>query len=394
MSKALVESPSLAQILTAALDQEGRSISASPEQWRVLRALQACRTPALGGHWYRCQRCDREHFVPNSCGNRHCPVCQGPAAANWLAAQQALLLPVPYFHLVFTLPHSLNALIRQNRTELYGLLFRAASQTLLKFGQERFGASIGITAVLHTWGQSLIDHYHLHCIVPGGGWESQKQAWIRSHPKYLFPVRALSVIFRAKYLEGLQQLKQRNKLKFHGALEPLAAAPAFQGLVREAARRPWVVFSKRPFAGPGQVLSYIGRYTHRVALSPRRLRSLDLNAGTVSFEYKDYANRSRRKTMTLALGEFVRRFLLHVLPPRFAKIRHYGLLANRGRQQRLAEVQVTFGIPSSTPTEPTLAIETTATEPRRCPYCREGILVWLRTDPRPKRSSVPICDSS
>jgi len=394
MPSARVEGPGLAQIFTAALDRTGGCLSASPEQWRVLRALQACRTPALGGQLYRCQRCGRDHFVPHSCGNRHCPLCQGQAAVKWVAAQECLVLPVPYFHLVFTLPHALNGLIRQNRAELYGLLFKAASQTLLQFGQERFGARIGLTAVLHTWGQTMVDHYHLHCIVTGGAWNPEARKWVKSHPKYLFPVRALSVMFRAKYLAGLQRLQQQGKLKFHGELGALAGTPAFQSRVREISGRPWVVFAKRPFAGPQQVLKYIGRYSHRVALSPRRLRTLDPGAGTVSFDYKDYADGARHKTMTLKLEEFVRRFLLHVLPPRFAKIRHYGLLANRGRQTRIADIQAALGTPASEPAESAPESEAVMPAPLRCPYCREGILIWIRTEPRPGRKSILLTDTS
>jgi hypothetical protein len=201
-------------------------------------------------------------------------------------------------------------------------------------------------------------------------------------------------MFRAKYLDGLQRLQRQDKLNFHGEVAPLAETPQFQALVREVSGRPWVVYAKRPFAGPQQVLNYIGRYTHRVALSPRRLRTLDPGAGTVSFDYKDYADGARHRTMTLKLEEFVRRFLLHVLPPRFAKIRHYGLLANRGRQTRIAEVQAALGAPGSEPTVAAPATEAVAPEPLRCPYCREGLLIWIRTEPRPKPKSLLLTDTS
>src|SRR6266568_5010328 len=215
--------------------------------WKILRALLACRTLALGGHRYGCQQCGQSHFVPHSCRNRHCPLCQGQAAHRWLEHQEQALLPVPYFHLVFTLPHLLNPLIQQNQRALYTLLFAAASQTLLQFGQNRFGVQLGLTAVLHTWSQTLLDHYHLHCIVTGGGLTADASRWVKSDPKYLFKVTALSQVFQAKFCAGLQQLYTQEHLQFHGQLSALAQQPKFQALVRQATRKNWVVYSKRPF---------------------------------------------------------------------------------------------------------------------------------------------------
>ena len=334
---ALGPGPSLAQVLRLGLDVAPPRLPTY--QWRIVRALLACRTPVLGGHRYRCEDCGRSHFVPHSCRNRHCPLCQGQAARRWLDQQAAALLPVPYFHLVFTLPHELNPLIRQNRRALYRLLFQAASQTLLEFGQNRFGAQIGLTAVLHTWSQTLLDHYHLHCLVTGGGLAQGGARWAAAPAHYLFAVRALSVVFRGKFCAGLQRLYAGGQLKFHGQLTPQAQRPQFQRLVRQATRRAWVVYAKRPFAGPAQVLAYLSRYTHRVALSPRRLLHLDAQAQSVTFTWKDYAEGARPKTMTLGVAEFVRRFCLHLLPERFVKIRHYGLLANRQRQARIAQAR-------------------------------------------------------
>jgi hypothetical protein len=292
-----------------------------------------------------------------------------------LEQQAAALLPVPYFHLVFTLPHELNPLIRQNRRALYQLLFASASQTLVAFGQNRFGAQVGITAVLHTWSQTLLDHYHLHCIVTGGGLTRDGSRWVGASAHYLFPVMALSAVFRGKFCAGLQQLYAAGKLEFQGQLTGLALRRNFQRLVRQATRRAWVVYAKRPFAGPQQVLAYLSRYTHRVAISPRRLRALDPQRATVTFAWKDYADGARRKLMTLAVGEFVRRFCLHLLPERFVKIRHYGLLANAQRQTRLAQARTLLLPPpphDSQPedgVQPELTVTAETAPPRVCPFC-------------------------
>jgi len=371
--------PSLAEVLRLGLSLATPKLPT--HHWKILRALLACRTPALGGHRYLCQQCGRAHFVPHSCRNRHCPLCQGQAALRWLAQQEAALLPVPYFHLVFTLPHELNPLIRQNQRALYNLLFAAASQTLLEFGRNRFRAQVGLTAVLHTWSQTLLDHYHLHCIVTGGGLSGPGAGWAAAPPHYLFPVRALSAVFRAKFCAGLQRLYATGKLQFHGQLVPWAARPKFQRLVRQATRRAGVVYAKRPFAGPQQVLAYLSLYTHRVALSPRRLLHLDAQTQTVTFAWKDYADGAKSKTMTLGAGEFVRRFCLHLLPKGLVKIRHFGFLSNRQRQTRLAKVRALF--------QPTAPVTSTQADERIpctselealpgqvCPYCGSHRL-WL-----------------
>lgn len=384
--------PSLGQVARLALQAQRPDWRLSPAQWKVLRALAACRTPALGGHRYECRRCGREHFIPHSCRNRHCPACQGAQAFNWLARQEAVLLPVPYFHLVFTLPHELNPLIRQNRRALFNLLFDAANQTLLAFGRQRLGAQLGVTAVLHTWGQTLCEHYHLHCIVTGGGLALEGSGWQRSPAHYLFPVRALSQMFRGKFCAGLQRLHQRQALEFHGQCQPLRQPQAFAALLRQVRARPWVVYAKRPFAGPRQVLAYLSRYTHRVALGNRRL--LQVNEQQVSFRYKDYADRARPKTMTLSLQEFVRRFGLHVLPERFVKIRHYGLVSNRERQARLARARQALAV--FPPAPPPAAPKSTPSEPqRRCPFC--GALAWVLVEAVPPRRRLNPgcrCDTS
>ena len=364
---------SLAVILRAGLN--GSRPSLPKQHWRILNALLACRTPALGGHRYRCLECGRTHFVPHSCRNRHCPLCQGRAARDWLAKQEAALLPVPYFHLVFTLPHDLNLLIQQNQRALYNLLFSAASQTLLEFGQNRFQSQLGITAVLHTWSQTLLDHYHLHCIVTGGGLSTDGSRWVSAPPHFLFAVRALSTVFRGKFCAGLEQLYAEGQLQFHGQFQPLAQPKAFQRLLRQAVRHKWTAFAKRPFAGPQQVLGYLSRYTHRVAISPRRLLAWDETRQTVTFAWKDYAEGAKRKTMTLELKEFVRRFCLHLLPERFVKIRHFGFLSNRQRKLRVAQARVLLShVPSpAVPASPLPDPEPASV----CPHCGSRWLLLI-----------------
>ena len=393
-------SPTLGQLLRGGIQGScAPSLRLSPEHWKVLRALAACRTPALGGQLFYCPSCQREHFVAHSCRNRHCPQCQGNRAIDWLEQQEAALLPIPYFHLVFTLTHGLNPLIRQNRRALLALLFAAANQTLLEFGRQRLKAQIGITAVLHTWSQTLLDHYHVHCIVSGGGLALDGQHWVGTKDYYLFPVRALSRMFRGKFLAGLKTLYDEGKLEFHGQLQRLSQASEFARLLRSAAKDNWVVYAKRPFAGPQQVLKYLSGYTHRVAISNRRLLCADNQ--TVTFSYKDYADDARRKTMTLEVPEFVRRFCLHLLPERFVKIRHYGLLGNRQRHQRLQRARSLLGVAApampGTPAEPAPknapALESS---PRACcPFCRQPTLVLLREVPPLRHvQALPVLDSS
>jgi Putative transposase/Transposase zinc-binding domain len=386
----VTSSPTLGQVLReASASPTAAALRLSPHQWKTVRALAACRTSALGGQLFHCTACQREHFVAHSCRNRHCPQCQGTRAVDWLEQQEAVLLPIPYFHLVFTLPHTLNGLFRQNRPALFKLLFAAASQTLLEFGAGRLKAQIGITAVLHTWSQTLLDHYHLHCIVTGGGVALDGTRWVSSSAHYLFPVQALSVMYQGKFLAGLKALFDAGQLEFHGQLAALAKPSQFAAVVREAAALKWVVYAKRPFAGPKQVLAYLSHYTHRVAISNRRLISAD--GQHVIFAYKDYADGARQKTMTLSTQEFVRRFCLHVLPERFVKIRHYGLLGNRQRQQRLAHARQLLGISAPPTQEETSAAKEAGTESlrARCPFCQRPSLILVR-EVAPQRTARPI----
>lgn len=373
----------LARVLGAAL-RRGVRPALCADDWKILNALLACRTPALGAHQYRCADCGGEHLVPHSCRNRHCPTCQGALAQDWLERQRESLLPVAYFHAVFTLPHVLNPLIAQNRRVLLDLLFHCASATLLEFGCNRWQARLGITAVLHTWSQTLLDHHHLHCIVTGGGLCRNGSRWRGTRCGYLFPVRALSKVFRAKYRDGLRALFDRGLLECHGELATLSRPTEFAALLRQACRPPWVVYAKRPFAGPEQVLAYLSRYTHRVAIGNRRLLSLDTRDGTVTFGYKDYADGSRCKAMTLSLGEFLRRFCLHLLPRGFVKIRHYGLLANRGRQQHIERARQLLACQPQRVRQAVVlkpeAQEVAAAKPH-CPFCGSVRLRLLRIHP-------------
>jgi hypothetical protein len=379
---AWVAGPSLGAVLRAGLS--GSPLSLPTRHWRILKALLACRTPILGGHRYLCQECGQTHFAPHSCRNRHCPVCQGGAARAWLAKQQESLLPVPYFHLVFTLPHVLNPLIQQNQQALYVLLFEAASQTLLEFGQNRLKVQLGITAVLHTWSQTLMDHYHLHCIVTGGGLSADGKKWVSTSSNYLFAVAALSKVFRGKFCAGLTQLYRDGRLQFEGKLATQAQPEAYQRLVQQAASRKWVVYAKRPFAGPRQVLAYLSRYTHRVALSPNRLLNLDTESRTVTFSWKDYADGAKRKIMRLELVEFVRRFCLHLLPKRFVKIRHFGFLSNRQRKLRLREARALLS-----PTKPPVSEVVVAPQSASlCPHCGSDRLLLVEIVPPAPRALV------
>lgn len=374
------ESLTLGEILRATLPSYTQTHRLPPQHWKAMNAIMACRTTALGGHLYQCDHCGKEHFVPHSCRNRHCPTCQGVNSVKWLTKQAEVLLPIPYFHLVFTLPHELNPLIRHNQAALYDLLFATASATLLEFGRNNLRVQIGITAVLHTWSQTLLDHYHLHCIVTGGGLRLDSQGWKSTSAHWLFPVRALSVVFRAKFRDGLRALFDAGKLEFHGALQPLADPRPFGRLVRDLSRKKWVVYAKRPFPGAEAVLAYLSRYTHRVGLSNRRLRSVDPSAQTVTFEYKDYADDSRKKLLTLDWETFLHRFRLHLLPARFVKIRHYGLLSNRNRHDRVATARAALHVAPLPTTSPDTAAKPDISSHfgQPCPHCQQPTLRLIR----------------
>jgi hypothetical protein len=313
-------------------------------QQRALRAIQVCRTAALGGHVERCDACGRLRDSYHSCRNRHCPKCQTLAKERWLAARQAELLPVPYFHVVFTLPHSLNALAQGNPRVIYRLLFDAAARTLLEFGENPrwLGGELGVTMVLHTWGQTLTQHLHVHCLVSGGALAPDGH-WIHPRRGFLFPVKALSAVFRGKFLAGLKRAFDSGALALAGSSARFTDARHRVALFTALHTQPWVVYAKRPFAGPDQVLQYLGRYTHRIALTNNRLVSL--GEDSVRFRYKDYTHGNRRKVMALDAHEFIRRYLTHVLPRGFMRIRHYGLNANRAKRHKLGAARAALDAP-------------------------------------------------
>jgi hypothetical protein len=361
----------LAEIVRAHGDSYRHTHRLARVQTLALRAIVACRTALLGGHRETCDHCGATRLTYNSCRNRHCPTCQSQASARWIEARRSELLPIPYFHVVFTLPHALNALAQGNPRVIYRLLFRAAADTLLTFGRDprHLGGTIGVTAILHTWSQTLSQHLHVHCLVTGGALSRDRARWIRGRATFLFPVEALSVVFRAKYLAGLHHAFQAGDLTFAAGTTPLADAARFAALLAQLRATPWVVYAKRPFGGPAQVLTYLGRYTHRIAISNARLVSLV--DGVVRFRWKDYADRGHTKIMALAVDEFLRRFLLHVLPRGFVRIRHFGLLANAQRRVTIASARQLLGttIPTTSSDDD---IRSTDADRTRCPICRHG----------------------
>jgi hypothetical protein len=363
----------------------------SAHQRRAFNAIRDCRTAAMGGrvqYVEQCDQCGHQVILYNSCCNRSCPKCQGAARAKWLAERESEVLPVPYFHVVFTLPQKVGGLALQNAKEIYNILFRAASETLLTIAADpqRLGAAIGFLAILHTWGQKLHLHPHLHCVVPGGGIGPDGSRWIGCRKKSFFlPVKVLSKRFRNLFLKYLEEAFQAGRLTFHGEMAGLARLAAFEALCGAAKRIRWVVFAKPPFGGAEQVLKYLARYTHRVAISNHRL--LSMSAGQVSFEYKDYASGNQIKVMTLEATEFIRRFLLHVVPRGFVRIRQFGFLANRARRNKLALCRTLL---KATPQEKTTG-SGEQRHNRPCPVCQTGRMI-LRTIPVGAR--LPRRDSS
>ena len=344
----------------------------SAAEHKVIRAVTVCRTEVLGGHLYRCDACDFERPVYNSCRNRHCPKCQSLAKARWLEKQTAELLPVGYFHLVFTLPHEFNGLILANKRIVLALLFKAVSETLIEFGRSHLGGTLGIIAVLHTWDQTLKDHFHLHCLVPAGALSFDYSRWIAARNNFLFPISALSRVFRGKFLALLGQARQRGKI---AVLQSDSKAPR---------QKNWVVYAKKPFGSPQTVLDYLGRYTHRVALSNERILRIENDQVTLS--YRDRKDGDRKKTMTLGAHEFIRRFLLHVLPDGFMRIRHFGFLANRAKKQALARCRKLLDLDPALPhcsveSAKNLLLKITGVDLTRCPCCHEGTMIVVADFP-------------
>ena len=356
---------------------------------RVMRDIESCRTAAKGAHLDRCDDCGRQALSYNSCRNRHCPKCLGSARKRWLEAREKELLPVPYFHVVFTVPSELAEIALSNRRVLYGILFRATSETLLSIARDpkRLGADIGFFAVLHTWTRTLLHHPHLHCVVPGGGISLDGKRWIASRRKFFLPVRVLSSRFRHLFLDELDAAFAQGHLRLAGALAPLAAPDAFRDLLTKLRAKDWVVYAKRPFGGPERVVRYLGRYTHRVALVNDNILAAD--DGSVTFRFKDNRRGHQVRTMTLEADEFLRRFLNHVLPERFVKIRHFGLFANRCRKKNL---ELCRSLLEVSPPPPTPVV----TYAPICPACGGRITVVALLSPSAATSftPAPLQDSS
>ena len=369
------------------------------QQRRVMRAIETCRTAALGGHVEQCGHCQHTRISYNSCRNRHCPKCQSLARARWLESRQSELLPVEYFHVVFTVPEPIAELMFHNQQQLYDLLFRVAAQTLLTIARDprHLGADLGFFAILHSWGQNLHYHPHLHVVVPGGGLSIDHDRWISCRRGFFLPVRVLSRLFRRLFLEALEKLFQQDLLQFFSKLEPLIDPAAFARYLAPLREVEWVVYAKPPFGGPRQVLEYLGRYTHRVAISNQRLLAFDDDQ--VSFQWKDYRHPHQSKVMTLAAAELIRRFLLHVLPPGFQRIRHFGFLANCHRHDKLALCRQLLAAPLADllprPADYRDFYQALTQQSLRiCPHCGIGAMLIIQILPPCRWPAIPPLDSS
>ena len=361
----------------------------------VLKALAACRTAQLGGHILECDACGHQKQAYNSCHNRHCPKCQANMRGEWFEDRQRDLLPVEYFHVVFTLPDELGPLALQNKAVVYNLLFRAASKTLLDGAAEwkDLRAQIGFFAILHTWGQKLNLHPHLHCVVPGGGISLDGKRWVNCLPGFFMPVRLLSRKFRGTFLAFLKQAHQAGELTLAGRLQPFDSDRAFRSWLGPLYDKEWVVYAKPPWKGPECALKYLARYTHRVAIGNSRLQSID--NGQVAFTYKDYRHRGRQRTLTLSATEFIRRFMMHVLPNGFVRIRYYGFLANAHRKDQLQKIRELLGSPQPAvsddeSSDPSQDASEQAPD-QRCPHCHEGLMRIVDAAPRPRLSEILKC---
>ena len=365
----------------------------SLSQLKVMSSIEACRTEALGGHVAACTKCDHQHIAYNSCKNRHCPKCQGPAARDWMAARADDLLPVEYFHVVFTLPAEIARIAYWNKKAVYGLMFQASAETVTTIAADpkRLGAKVGMTSVLHTWGSALTHHPHVHMIVPGGGLSPDGTRWVACKPGFFLHVRVLARLFRRLFIEGLLALHRARELVFFGDLAELSEPQAFAAYLAPLRKIEWVVYAKPPFGGPEAVLAYLSRYTHRVAISNSRLISADAN--TVAFQWKDYRVKSgdRRSVMCLSTSEFIRRFLIHVLPDRFHRIRHYGLLASAQRKANIAKALTLLGAQTAKQDDPPVVEVTPLTLREPCPDCggQMRIIETFRRGQKPQSRAPP-----
>jgi hypothetical protein len=361
-----------------------------PDQYKVANALMACRTFILGGHIDRCDHCNHERIAYNSCRNRHCPKCQALQRAKWVEARTRELLPVPYFHVVFTLPQELNAFALRNKEPFYSIFFQAVSETLATFGQDAkyLGAQIGFIAILHTWGQTLIDHPHIHCVVPGGGLVGNNK-WKHLKKDFLFPIKPLSALFKGKMLAYFKSALIDKTIMLHGTLKQYENPQELKTLFDCLYEAQWIVYAKPPFAGPKAVFKYLSRYTHRIAISNNRI--LSVTDDSVTFSWKDYADGNKRKNMTLPITEFIRRFMLHVVPTGFVRIRHFGFLSNRCRKAKLHQCLYLLGVlpqldariePEANDKNHDAGMALTETDSTLCPVCKKGHMKTIREIPR------------
>jgi hypothetical protein len=368
----------ISDILKAGLDQSCDSLRhLSGQQWKVLNNLVNCHTSALGGHVYKCDKCNHAFATYNSCRDRHCPSCQSVARAAWVEHRLNELLPVGYFHMVFTVPQELNRFALNNKASFFNLLFRSVSQTLLTLGKDArwHGGTIGFICILHSWGQNLCEHPHIHCIIPGGGIREDGKKWKCFRNNYLFPVKVVSLLFRRLFLQGFQEYVENGKIKFHGSLSEYSNNPGlWESLITLLKRKQWVVYIKEPFKTPSHVIKYVGNYTHRIAIANSRLVAADEN--TVLFRWKDYRNPAQPKIMRLTLNEFIRRFLLHVLPSRFVRIRYYGFLSNHNRQSNIARcmrlLNKKYQRIKFDNTKLSILKRTLGKDPAKCKFCENG----------------------
>ena len=353
---------------------------------KVMRDIVSCRTSYFGGHMKKCSSCGYEHPTYNSCGNRHCPKCQTLAKVRWVKKREEELLPVDYFHNVFTIPHQINTLARLNKKVIYDILFRSVSETLLEFGENELGGKIGFIAILHTWDQKLAEHIHLHCIVSAGALSADKKRWISSpHPDFLFSVKALSRVFRGKFLDYLKKTNTKGELIFAGKSLEFKTKYGFKALIDSLYKEEWIVYSKKPFAGPKKVLDYLGRYTFRTAISNDRIK--DVKEANVTFTYRDRRDSNRKKEATLCADEFIRRFLLHVLPGSFTRIRHFGFVSNRNRKVNISCLKRLLGVSGDTGEKleqslEELMLKLTGKDISKCPHCRIGTMTVCYLIPR------------
>jgi len=388
----------IADIFRAGFESYVQTMGALPmDHYKTAHAIMACRTEELGGHVYKCDRCGHERTLHNSCGNRHCPKCQSLARAQWVQARIGELLPVPYFHAVFTLPAELNPFLLRNKTAGYALLFRCVRETLSELSADTklLGARTGFILVLHSWGQNLMDHPHIHCIIPGGGLDGQAGVWKNSRNRFLFPVAVMSALFKGKFMHGFRQAVRNKSIGLHGLLGKYEDPGEFQKLVNGVYGKRWVIYVKPPFAGPEAVVRYLGNYTHRIAISNYRILSFENNR--VTFSWRDYADHNKKKKMTVSVHEFIRRFLLHVVPNGFMRIRHYGILGNRCKAKLLPLCRKLIEGESVQKADPVekraekkkawheVIMEMTGTDPRICPCCKKGIMVIVGEIPEKKR---------